>query len=70
MPYVNLLTRIKSPTNKVGIIEPEGILNGSAIKDLNISTINTIGKNERAYSTNTGSCFTSKAWPCDLRNNK
>ena len=34
---------MKSPTTKVGIIEPDGILYGSKIKDLIIKTINKIG---------------------------
>ena len=32
---------MKSPTNKFGFIDPEGILNGSATKDLIINAIKT-----------------------------
>ena len=31
-PYVHFETKIKSPTNRFGFIEPEGILKGSKIK--------------------------------------
>jgi hypothetical protein len=54
----------------VGIIDPEGMRKGSAKNDRSNNTINTIGKNERAYSTITGSFFSSKMRPFDLRNNK
>jgi len=38
-PYDHLDTKIKSPTSKFGFMEPEGILNGSAINDLINSAI-------------------------------
>jgi hypothetical protein len=40
------LTKIKSPTTSVGIIDPEGILYGSIIKERNTKTNKSIGKNE------------------------
>ena len=36
----SLDTKIKSPTNKFGFIEPEGILNGSTMKDRITNAIN------------------------------
>ena len=51
----NLLTKMKSPSSSVGIIESEGIRNGSNRNERISSTIRMIGKNERAYSTTTGS---------------
>ena len=42
---------MKSPSSSVGIIESEGIRNGSKRKERMRSTIRIIGKNERAYST-------------------
>jgi hypothetical protein len=56
-----LFTRIKSPTNKVGIIDPDGIRNGSIKNERKINTINITGKNERAYSTMIGSCVCLRA---------
>src|SRR5918993_1639458 len=46
---------MKSPSSSVGIIESEGIRNGSNRNERITSTIRMIGKNERAYSTTTGS---------------
>ena len=46
---------MKSPTSNVGIIELDGIRNGSYKNERTTKTINKTGKNERAYSTNTGS---------------
>tara|TARA_B100000927_G_scaffold284704_1_gene273947 strand:+ start:451 stop:723 length:273 start_codon:yes stop_codon:yes gene_type:complete len=33
-PYEYLETKIKSPTSRLGFIDPDGMLNGSKIKDL------------------------------------
>jgi hypothetical protein len=50
-----LFTKIKSPAKSVGIIEPEGILNGSAIKDRIKNTKKITGKKLLEYSTRRGS---------------
>ena len=52
---MNLLTRMKSPTCKVGIIEPEGILNGSKRKERSTKTIRITGKKLAPHSTHNGS---------------
>ncbi len=52
---MNLLTKMKSPSSSVGIIESEGMRNGSNRNERITSTSRMIGKNERAYSTTTGS---------------
>ena len=49
-PYLYLFTTMKSPTSNVGIIDPEGIRNGSIINDLMKSTINSMGNNEARNS--------------------
>src|SRR5450759_658832 len=54
-PYVNLFTKIKSPTCRVGIIEPEGILNGSIKRERMKNTTRMTGKKLLAYSTHHGS---------------
>src|SRR6185436_10836343 len=46
---------MKSPTSKVGIIEPEGILKGSTRKERNRNTSRMIGKKLLGYSTHQGS---------------
>src|SRR6185437_3639067 len=46
---------MKSPTSSVGIIEPEGIRNGSATNERSSNTTSTTGNSERAQSTGTGS---------------
>src|SRR3954470_10986107 len=46
---------MKSPSSKVGIIESEGIRNGSNRKERITSTIRITGKKDRAYSTTIGS---------------
>src|SRR5512135_1983082 len=46
---------MKSPTCKVGIIEPDGILNGSTRNERNRNTIRITGKKLLAYSTHQGS---------------
>src|SRR6476469_11023491 len=55
IPYVNLLTRMKSPTSSVGRIDDDGILNGSARNERSRNTTSDTGKNDFAYSTQTGS---------------
>src|SRR5687768_12848604 len=50
---------MKSPTSSVGIIDVDGIRNGSARKLRRISTMKMIGNSERAYSTSTGSTTSS-----------
>ena len=40
-PYDHFETKIKSPTSKLGFIDPDGILKGSAKKDLIIKAIKT-----------------------------
>ncbi len=50
---------MKSPMSRVGIIDPEGILKGSTINERNIKTSRKMGKNDRAYSTITGSAEVS-----------
>src|SRR5436853_7902042 len=56
MPYVNLFTRMKSPTSSVGTIEDDGILNGSTRKERSRKTIRITGKKLAEYSTHHG-CF-------------
>src|SRR5688572_10682518 len=48
---------MKSPISSVGIIELEGMRKGSARNERTSSTIRMTGKNERAYSTSSGSFF-------------
>ena len=50
-PYTNLLTKMKSPSSSVGIIESEGMRKGSNRNERISSTSRMTGKNERAYST-------------------
>ncbi|MOA51263.1 hypothetical protein D3C78_1743880 [compost metagenome] len=57
MPYENLFTRMKSPTSRVGFIDPEGIWNGSTRNERSTSTMNSTGKNDLPYSTSSGSLF-------------
>ena len=45
-----MFTTMKSPINSVGIIEPDGILNGSIINDRIIKTARNTGKKDFAYS--------------------
>src|SRR5690606_12623386 len=45
---------MKSPTSSVGIIEPEGILNGSTTKERRPNTIRITGKKLAPYSTHQG----------------
>ena len=54
---------MKSPSNSVGIMESEGIRNGSNRKERITSTSRMTGKNERAYSTATGSRTRSAGVP-------
>jgi hypothetical protein len=46
---------MKSPTSNVGIIEPEGILNGSTRNERRKKTIRITGKKLAPYSTHHGS---------------
>src|SRR5688572_5606881 len=55
IPYVYLLTRMKSPTSSVGSIEPDGILNGSTRNERSRKTIRMTGKKLFEYSTHHGS---------------
>ena len=48
---MNLFTTMKSPINRVGIIDPDGILNGSIINERIIKTARNTGKKDLAYST-------------------
>ena len=54
---------MKSPSSSVGIIESDGMRNGSNRNERISSTIRITGKNERAYSTTTGSRTFSGAPP-------
>jgi len=54
MPKVYLLTRMKSPTKRVGFIEPEGMRKGSTKNDRNTSTINMTGNNDTHSSIKAG----------------
>ncbi len=54
---------MKSPSSSVGIIESDGMRNGSNRNERISSTIRITGKNERAYSTTTGSRTLSGAPP-------
>src|SRR5437660_3672137 len=54
MPYVNLFTRMKSPTSSVGTIEEDGILNGSTRNERSRNTIRITGKKLTEYSTHHG----------------
>src|SRR5438874_13321188 len=56
MPYVNLFTRMKSPTSSVGTIELDGILKGSTRNERSKNTIRITGKKLTEYSTHQG-CF-------------
>ena len=58
-----MLTKMKSPSSSVGIIESDGMRNGSNRNERISSTIRITGKNERAYSTTTGSRTFSGALP-------
>src|SRR5690625_1052695 len=49
-PYENLLTTMKSPIHNVGIMDPDGILNGSNRKERNTSTRSKTGKREPRVS--------------------
>src|SRR5882672_20154 len=49
---------MKSPISSVGIIEPEGILNGSTRKERSKNTIRITGKKLIEYSTHQG-CLAS-----------
>ena len=40
-------TKMKSPSRSVGIIDPDGMRNGSAINERNMSTTSNTGKKER-----------------------
>ena len=44
---------MKSPISNVGIIDADGILNGSKINERKTNTIKNIGKNDTACSTKT-----------------
>src|SRR5690606_16688858 len=46
---------MKSPSSSVGIIEPDGMRNGSNRNERSSKTSNNTGKNDLAYSTTTGS---------------
>src|ERR1700732_2436409 len=56
---------MKSPSNKVGIMESEGMRNGSHKNDRITKTNTMTGKNERAYSTAMGSRTRSAGVPAD-----
>src|SRR5574338_1104595 len=45
---------MKSPTSKVGIMEPEGILKGSTTKERRKNTARMTGKKLAPYSTHQG----------------
>ena len=45
----------QSPISRLGIMEPEGMRNGSTRKERNRNTSRITGKNARAYSTNSDS---------------
>ena len=47
-PYSHLFTKMKSPWTRVGIIESEGIRNGSYRNERSTSTSRMTGKNDRA----------------------
>ena len=51
--YAYFLTKMKSPCTRVGIIEPDGIRNGSKMKERITRTNNSTGKKDREYSTRT-----------------
>src|SRR3990172_10055987 len=52
---MNLLTRMKSPTKSVGIMDPDGILNGSTTNERSTNTIRITGKKLLPYSIHHGS---------------
>lgn len=52
--------RTKSPINNVGLREPDGIRKGSNKNERKRKTISKKGKNERAYSTQTGNVPTER----------
>jgi hypothetical protein len=54
MPYSYLLTRMKSPISSVGIIEPDGILNGSTTNERSTNTARITGKKLAEYSSHHG----------------
>ena len=62
MPYVNLFTRMKSPTSSVGTMELDGILNGSNRNERSRNTIRMTGKKLTEYSTHQG-CFSPAERP-------
>jgi hypothetical protein len=49
-----LFTRIRSPTSSVGIIEPDGILNGSNRKERSTNTIRITGNSPAVQSSHQG----------------
>jgi hypothetical protein len=51
IPNSYFLTNIKSPTTRLGIIEPDGIRYGSIINDRNIRTKARMGKREATKLT-------------------
>ena len=51
---MNLFTTMKSPINRVGIIDPDGILNGSIINERIIKTLGTPGKKTLRTRLNAG----------------
>ena len=54
MPYANLFTRMRSPTSSVGIIEPDGIRNGSNRNERNTNTTRITGKKPAGNSIHAG----------------
>src|SRR5688500_3460517 len=52
---MNLLTSMKSPTSSVGLIDDEGILNGSATNERSRKTLSSTGKKLFGYSIHHGS---------------
>ncbi|MNT85170.1 hypothetical protein D3C72_2252990 [compost metagenome] len=48
---------MKSPTSRVGFIDPDGIWKGSTRNERNTRTMNSTGKNDLPYSTSNGSLF-------------
>jgi len=52
---------MKSPTSSVGIIEPDGIWNGSMRNERSTSTIARTGKKDLPYSMSNGSLFNASS---------
>jgi len=68
--YRNTDTIIKPPGIKVGIIDPDGILNGSTKNERRRKTTRITGKKLREYSTIMGSCSLGARFFLNIKESK